>query len=739
MLEDSPMFEAITLWEQLTGVSPPDAKGFWGTGAGMNTWAIRDTYTALKEALELDPTEVTASLLFKTFIEEYLRSATTSMMTMLKDPSAAMKQLETAKRLLEIVDREEIVVARDAFVAGLNKALAKYGADQRADIQAVLNDHAMLAILRRDALRSLSRLRVDQFLEGENEGPDYTPVYVNQVHLWWNINSLLKAATSGMPSGVSLNLIRDPNAYESYFAFSIRNGGNLFVLTDVPERAHPMQAEMVRKPGRDFDRRASKNWFPYDLLGMKVDEKGDSCKPAHSDETAVAAYQPDTIPMMKIAELPPHETIWITMMLDLIVTKFWKVGFKAKEISYTGEMIKVESILLLEAARAGLPAVLDNALVMPELTLADVTGDGLDDKQIGKQYDSPNRWLEERYAPQIVTETLNLLAGPGEVRKLALPAPGAKNALAPKVQEYGALENDDHDERGMRLWSDDRAKRELQQAQMRTMSVTKFGTPAELEADRRWLARYNVAQQVRILAKREFAERETEVKAWYTKRVLANLPTLLTWINSEHIWLNEGKYGSFDRNRVGGFLVHLDLDEDESEKDTRGEKKRRTVRMFMRKHDLTIPSSKLDLMDLAQRWGGINLGGWRQVNRSSGHPTCVVNQAKASMQYAFRPSQPEHLAALCGCKVEELPDVLQHWYLADPYRGNSILDRIDPMIWRVDNPWAKLDLTVRIPLSHSGRAKIAKGPKGKPSFDTLMSDEDFEKYIRPRMAGWRLV
>lgn len=739
MLEDSPMFEAITLWEQLTGVSPPDAKGFWGTSAGGNTWAIRDTYTALKEALELDPTEVTASLLFKTFIEEYLRSATTSMMTMLKDPSAAMKQLETAKRLLEIVDREEIVWARDAFTAGLNKALAKYGADQRADVQAVLNDHAMLAILRRDALRSLARLRVDQFLEGENEGPEYIPVYVNQVHLWWNINSLLKAATSGMPSGVSLNLIRDPNAYESFFAFSIRNGGNLFVLTDVPERAHPMQAEMVRKPGRDFDRRASKNWFPYDLLGMKIDEKGDSYKPDHSDVKSVAIYQPDTIPMMKIAELPPHETIWITMMLDLIVTKFWKVGYKSKQISYTGEMIKVESILLLEAAKAGLPAVLDNALVMPQLTLADVTGPGLDDKQIGKQFDRPNLWLEERYASQIVTESLNLLAGPGEARKLKLPEPGAKNALAPTLQEYGTLETDERDADGRYMFTDDRQKRDLQEAKMQMMSVTKFGSPAELEADRRWLARYNVAQQVRVLAKREFKVREKEVKAWYVKRVRANLPTILTWINSEHIWLDEGKYGAFDKNGVGGFLCHIDTDEYDPTPGPRMDRPRRTVRMFMRKHDLTIPTSKLDLTDLSARWGGVDLGGYKLVGRNSGHSTCVVNQAKASMQYAFRPSRPEHLAALCGCKVEQLPDVLQHWNLADPYRGNSILDRIDPMIWRVSNPWARLDLTVRIPLSFTGRAKIAKGPMAKPPLDTLLSDEDFEKHIRPRLAGWRLV
>jgi hypothetical protein len=720
MDENSPLLEAIALWEDLTGVSPPDAKGFWSTGGGTNTWAIRDTYTALKEALELDPSEVTATLLFKRFIDEYLRSASTSMMTMIEDPTAALKQLETAKRLLAIVDREEIVEAREAFIASLTRGLASYGADQRADVQTVLANSADLAILRRDALRSLEKLRVDQFLDGENEAQSYRPVYVNEVHLWWNVNSLLKAMTA-MPSGVSLNMIRDPNAYESYFAFAIRNGGNLFVLTDVPEHAHPLQSTMMRKPGRDLDRRIAKNWFPYDLLGMEVDEKGDSYKPTHSDETAIVAYQPDTFPMKKIAELPPHETIWTVMMLDLIVLKFWKRGFKAKQLSYTGEMIKVQDTLLLAAAQASLPMVVDKPLEMPALTITDVTGANLDDAQIGRQYDSPNQWLEERYKHLITGESLNLLAGPGEVRKL-LAEPSGETTIA----QYGAKEKHDTDENGRHLFSDDQKKMSLRRTELVTMSGTKFGTPAELEADRRFLARYNVARQVKLHAAREFAEREAEVKAWFKKRVIKNKATLIQYAINKSIWLEHGRFGNFaGLEGVGSRQRHVETSEPaRGEGSFPGDKLKLVVHDFIQHYDLTLPSKSMDWSDMYSRMSGLNMGGDYYDSRGSYRgASCAITEARASTATVFFPSTALEIAVLCGCTVEDLPDVLQTWAKMTPYRGNSILSRIDPMVWVVENPWHRMDFRVRIPFSILGRRKAEKAGALLPPLPNIVSED----------------
>ena len=37
--------------------------------------------------------------------------------------------------------------------------------------------------------------------------------------------------------------------------------------------------------------------------------------------------------------------------------------------------------------------------------------------------------------------------------------------------------------------------------------------------------------------------------------------------------------------------------------------------------------------------------------------------------------------------VAELPWPLQHWYSDAPYHGNSIIRRIEPSDWVLDNPW----------------------------------------------------
>lgn len=718
MLEDSPLIEAIALWEELTGVAPPDEKGFWGSAAGGGTWAIRDTYKALKEALELDPTEVTATLLLKRFLEEYMKGAKTSLDDMLRNPEQAMKQMAAAKKLLDILERPEIISARDNFIDGLRRGLAAYGASERADVKALLDKHDDIAILRRDALRSLKNLRVDQFLEGDSEPAGYNPVYVNDVHLWWNVNSLLKAMTY-LPSGVSLNLIRDPNAYESYFAFAVRNGGNLFVLSDVPEHAHPLASTMARKPGRDMDRRAARNWFPYDLLGMEVDEKGDSVQKASSDEKGLVLYQENTIPMMKIGAVGPAECIWITMMLDLIVMKFWKVGFKAKQLSYTGEMIKLQDTLLLAASKANLPAVIDKPLEMPALTIADVTGSAVDPEQVGRMYDEPNRWLEERYKHLVSEESLNLLAGPGEIRKLL--------AGSEEVKSLGAREDDNHDENGKHIWSTDKRALALRQTTLVVMSGTKFGTPAELEADRRFLARYNAAKQIDMYARREFEERKAEVLKWYEKKVRKNLPELLKWTNAAPIWIEAGVYkGAFNSmSGVGSTVRHIKVSPNAG---YGGEE--RIVHQFIRTLDLT---KKGDLWDHAARWGGIQLGDFR--SERGGYRTCVLTDARASVEFVFCPSTSDELAALAGVAVKDLPDVLQNWRKMEPYRGNSILDRIDPMIWKLDDPWLSLDLRVRTPLSILGHRRVVKMGAAVPPLLTIVPEGVVENARREHQVA----
>lgn len=733
MNDDSPLIEAIALWEKLTGVAPPDAKGYWGSGAGINTWAIRDTYAALKEALDLDPTEITATLLFKRFINEYLRQATASMAELLKDPAACMAQLATAKQLLAIVDRPEIVQVREDFVARLTMALRRDGAAERADIQKTLADEEWVASLRRDALRSVKTLRLDQFLTGAPEAADFKPVYQAKVHQWWNVNSLLEAATT-MPSGVSLNLIRDKDDFQSYFCFCIRNGANLYVLSDAPLYAHPLQAQMTRRPDRTLGLRTGKAWFPYDLLGVKYDEEAKRLYIEKSDEKGLAVYQQEWKVLKPIAELDAPETIWATMMLDLIVDRFWRKGEQASQLSYTGEMIKIADRLANKAFDANLPVAAGAPLLQAApLTVAEMLTDNADEAQIGKKGAGRNRWLEDRYKDRINPAVLNIVDQPGtafflpdqrvELHGKVLngrSAEGRKGAgLGELVVDAGLRRMRSHEVAALGHFEAIAARKHS----LVSLDATRMGTAEQLEADRRYLARHNMASQINQLARAEYEARRDEVVKWFVKACKKNLPAILTWCGNSEIYLDfglmdswsssgsaVGKRWGFDReggetHNFGTFNTFVDIAEE-----------RRT-----RDYNFSV-------------MGSHNIGGYDKVKSY----LCAETGAKASYKMYFNPSNALELAVLAGVEIKDLPDVLQHWQQGRDYVGNAILDRIDPMEWHAQDPWRREKFSILVPLSIRALRR-ARDNAALPPLPYVASAQEFEAARAghdPKRAPW---
>lgn len=705
MNEDSPLLHAINLYAKITGVDVPSPDGsFRGSSADYD---VRQSYDALKEALELDPSEVTANLMLSYYTRRFLGNAKLSMMSLLEDPEAYLAKLHAPRELLAIVSDKDVVDARDAFILKLKQALRLYGADERADVAERLTEFDVIAFLRRDALRGVERLQLHQFLRGEAEAAGYKPVFHKKVFQWWNINSLLAAALT-LPSGISLNLIRDRDAYQSYFVFCIRNGGNLYILTDSPEYSHPLQAGMSRRPDRAIASRSCQAWFPYDLLGLKWDEEYERYYIESVDATGIAVYQHEHKILKAISALDPNETIWITMMLDLIVKKFWKIGVQLPELSYTGEMIKIENRLIEQAKIVNLPVVAYQPLEMAALSVADVMTDAVTEDQVGTKAHEPNRWMEERYAARCDSAILNLVEQVGT--RVLFPGfqlkwqdeafTGGTLIAGSDLRRVSATE--------ISLLGNGFAGDEVKRASLEIMDSTKFGTKAELEADRVFVARHNLATQINILAKEEFETRRDEVIGWYVATAKKNLPALLSWCAHEEIWIDEGVRGGFGRNLAGGRLRSVGIGPDKIGREYR------QYRTFCTLESIE-KAEKAEQDHNHSLFGMFNLGGF--ANRKM---QCAVTGARASYVGLIRPSTPEELAVICGCEVKDLPDVLQHWTLHDDYIGNHILNRIDPMNWHAHNPWQKLKLALCIPLSIRGLAKVKAGKAGLPPLDNIV-------------------
>lgn len=659
----------LRLWHELTGLDPK------AQGMSISNWRLKETFEELQEAIDLDPTQVTATLLLAHFAESYLGGRSFSLLQLLKEPDVVRERLALPAALLSLLDRPEVTDAREAYVAGVKAAIAHYGADRREDVQKLLGEPHELAVLRRDALRSVARLRVDQFLRGASEPGHVRPTFNKTCHQFWNVNSCLSSATR-MPSGVSLNLIRHPDAFQSYFLFLVRVGGNVFVVSDVPDDAHPLQGGMRRRPDRDLSRRANRNWFPYGLLDIEYDEENGRLYVAETKRRDLVAYQPVALPLKPLAELGPEELVWLTMMFDLLVERFWKQGFQSPELSYTAEMLRTNP--LLEAAKvANLPALVYAPVALEPLTHEDVLSAGVSEDEVGQKCDQPNAWMEARYGAQVPSAAFNLLGSPED--RLMIGSDGTVEKFDVKAYER------------MPCWDQDEYLGS--RVVLHAMDATSFGTREKLQADRKFIARANFADGVDRLARQEYAERKSEVLSWYQKRVKANVPTLLTWVRNTELWVDDGIRGSFSgyEGDVGNhtcnarnFITHVD----ESDRDA-----------GLRYLGMIVPST----------WSG---GAWR----------CVVNNVRASHRVVFSPATAHELALLAGCSVGELPDVLQHWSRFRPYRGNCILDRIDPMVWKAKNPWLKLNLRVCLPLSKRAMAKLQKEPLVVPPLIGLCAD-----------------
>ena len=112
-MEKSKLLQALNLWREITGVDPN------ATSMSISSWGLKETFKALQEAIDLDPSEITANLLLGYFLNTYLAEREVSLLTLLNDPQGVAARLEKPRALMELLGRPELVEARDAFIAAI--------------------------------------------------------------------------------------------------------------------------------------------------------------------------------------------------------------------------------------------------------------------------------------------------------------------------------------------------------------------------------------------------------------------------------------------------------------------------------------------------------------------------------------------------------------------------------------------------------------------------------------------
>lgn len=668
---------ALEIWVDITGVDP-NAKN-WAT---TNEWEIRNINEELKESLKLDPSKITTMMMLDYFVRDYLTNRTFSVLSILEEYDLLTDYLEKSRELLNILNSEEVTEAKQTFKDSVISSLQHYGVTNEETFALASDLHA-LGFLRRDALRSIESLECHQFLQGESD--DTHPVYFDMVYEFWNINSLIRSMTQIPKSSITLNLIRDPHETSSFFVFGIRNGGTVSILTDRDKEAYPLAKFKQRRPDRSLAARKWRHHFPYDLMGLEFSEGGRSAYIIHKESHAVAPYQSTSHPMKRISELHPDEIIWISMMFSQIHLKFWKENFKTKELSYTGDMLKNQDVLL--SAARNLPVIIDNYQVLHSSPLLnqDLTYDSKFKEDWGGGNTDTNRWMEERYQhklddPELFnlmddnTESTLLYAANKEeevsniLGRRILKAKHNLNVMGNmKILKVLRSTLDD-----IPFWDRDKLNKTIPSLQ--AMDSTYFGTADEVIANQRWSARYNKAKLIEQAALEEYNEREAEIKAWFANAITSNIDILLTAIAHGKLAVSESESANTRQSILNLFSKF-------------GDNKYSSRMNSSCLHDLEIHGTK---------------------EKFPSKYLCPVNGRQATIFAKFIPTDANDLALMCGCKLSELPDILQFWRMKIYSPHNSWSTRIDPMESKITNPWAKINFDVLFHLSKSGYIQLCK-------------------------------
>ncbi len=665
---------ALDLWVQLTGVEPRER----GTGGRytMGQLSLQRLHEEIAESLELDRSETTGRMLMSLIVQEYLAATSFTAEELLNRPEAATTYLERARRLTGFLRGPEVAGRGDEFADTMLQALQRYGA-LTPEVRGLVEqrgphgDRGMLAVLRRDAMRTVSKLQVSQFLDGEPEAPDARPAYGRFLYRWANINSMLKAMVTA-PSGVTVNMIQSSgNPYGVHFVFAIRNGGRMFVFTDKEQTPHPLAEGMWRRPDKVLAERANRNWFPYDVAGLKFNEEGRAYIET-SRGRSIASYQTEVQPVKPLSDLSPPQIIWLVMMLDLIVEKFWRQDYRAKQLSFTGEMVGVATPLVEAAKAAGLPVVVSGRALLEvgPITMADVVSDAVNESDVGSMAGVENRWLEERYKHLVAEGALDVVQ---EVQGSLLLTSAGK--VVPESEVVGGLGHFAREERLQKL------------VKVEALDPESFGTAEELRKNRLFLARANYAGQIEAHAQREFSERKEEIKKWVQEHMLRNLPKIETMLAASSVWVTTRWSERGWEDRCSNVRYSKD-----------------GTREFMRR--VNVQESKDYLYMLAGGEGNVVAC---QHPWKDGAPSCHYTGAPSAFMVSLVPETAEQLAWLCGVGVGELPDVLQTWCQLRKERRNHLLNRVDPMDWKVQNPWTRrLPLQLNVFVSKRSMRRLEK-------------------------------
>ena len=623
--------QKLKLWVKLTGVDPSvkEQSIVFRMDGHLSRWDIEEMNERIKEALTFDQSGMFADAYLGVYFERFIMDQEMTLDKLLTDPEVE-SYLRDARTLYQTLKESD---SANIIMADARKAMNFYGLSS--------DDLTVFDIVetRTSAERCMNgKLRTLQFSSGDSSESGFK--MTQDIYMYRNLDAMLLCAANNTIDGVSLGYIRDDkNVTQSYFAFIIKNGQNLYLLTDKPKQEYPGQSRNSRCPGRDMSRRIENNMFPYDSVAQ-IDTSDlwnrgryGTTEYDDSNKNALAEAEVPRIKIGTFSDMSEDEAFWSVMMIAEIKKKFYE-KVPQFEISYTGSMIVNHQI---ENKNEKTALIIRNALPSMELTdissLADTEDFGCSHEYGKCQY------IIDRYKDQVDPDICNMIAG-SKRYEIADEKHSSKDCFGDRIPS--SIVAFDLDEA--------------------------CGTKEEILKDQRWIERKNYATQIKKLADKDYEENERNIKEEVGKMITPRIREIC-------------------RMHLRGDLAY----------------EKTTKKAFPKEEVKVEQVNYSNQYDFDKWYTGCySRGPYRYGMERGGRKAemrCAFTGSKAGVVITVEPETADQLAFLCGCDVSDLPEQIQHYGEEKGYDGNCLLDRLDPLSYMINDPFQKMSFKITILLS----------------------------------------
>lgn len=623
--------EKLQLWIKITGINPNEEQKRYTIyfDDRLSDYDIRQMDEKIREALGYDKTGLFAEAYLCHFFKRYIKQRGFHLDEYIANPSIKeyLDDVCLLNQELQESDAEKLI-SEEA-----HKAMAFYGLKSH---ELTVFDIAEICTCANNCMNK--NLHTLQFSTGPTQKDGFK--MSKEIRMYKDLNALILSAAKGSVDGVSMAYIRDEKEItHSYFSFVIKNGKNLYLLTDKPIFAHPLQSTYSRCPGRDMSRRIEGNLFPYDTVAnIDVSDLWDSGRYGTKEKsTNLSTILREDNGEDKLFEviatidrLEQAEAFWFILMISLIKEKYYDKEVPQLTLSYTGNQIqhpaieKTENALIVQS-------------VLPSLSMECITFADIEDITFDQYYEDHyksdwNHYLVERYKDRISEDVLNIL----------------------NDESIFLLPNHKHSK-----------KRELCPFDI----ANECGTSEELRYRQKWIGRYNYAKFIKACLQKDYDENCAKIYDDIKHRIETRLEDIvIMFLQNKLVDRKAVSHHTFDHVFDGeeviiGKMISFDK--------------------WWSEH----PSAKY-------QFGNTSRHGNKADYRCSitGDAPGVVLYVKPSTIYA--------LCQICKCEVSDLPVFIQHWSKSRHYCGNPNLSNIDPVAYLLeDDPFNDMEFSFSIVLS----------------------------------------